>query len=124
MGDFSFSPWGTDEAADWFASFWKDGGIEFLIKDIESFDLASERFEELRAAAYILQSLGIPYVWPATHLDRLRPTLEKTISLLEALVDSTQESSPFLDSWGNDPRAAKAVANQIAQLKSRISEIA
>ena len=27
MGDWSFEPWGTDEAADWFARFWKSKDI-------------------------------------------------------------------------------------------------
>ena len=123
MGDWSFKPWGTDEAADWFHMFWKTKDVQLLIDEIENFDPRAERYERLRAAAYLLQSLGIVFVWPAEHGDRLKPLLTKTIAILENFLAPPDRDWGFLDMWGNEPGVVEAVKEQIAVLKERLADV-
>jgi len=124
MGDWSFKPWGTDEAADWFARFWKGKDISLLVQEIEGFDPRAERYERLRAAAYLLQTLGIAYVWPADQLSRLKPLLERAIAILENFIAPPGNEWGFLDMWGNDPAVIQEVKDQIAALKARRDDLA
>jgi hypothetical protein len=123
MGDWSFKPWGTDEAADWYAKFWKDKDISLLIQEIETFDPKDERYEAFRAAAYLLQTLGIAHVWPGRALAQLKPLLDKAIETLENFIAPPNEEWGFLDMWGNDPGVVEAVKEQIATLKERRAEL-
>ncbi|NJR44195.1 hypothetical protein HC761_01760 [bacterium] len=82
MGDWSNDAWGSDEAADWFHRFWNENNFELLVETIENFDPVDERFETLRAASYLLEVLGIPYVWPVAYLDQPAKLLAKSIELL------------------------------------------
>jgi len=119
MGDWSFAPWGTDEAADWFARFWRGEGVAPVLEEIERFDPREQRYESLRAAAYLLQTLGIAYVWPADRLPSLKPALDKAIAILENFLAPPDGDWGFLDLWSHDPGAVAAVEEQIAALKVR-----
>ena len=58
MGDWGAEPWESDEAADWFHRFWKCG-FSILVDEIRNFDPRLEGYDSVRAAAYLLQTLGI-----------------------------------------------------------------
>ncbi len=124
MGDWSFEPWGTDEAADWFAVFWRTPDVTLVVDEIERFDPAAERYEALRAAAYVLASFGSPYTWPDPHLDKLKPLLALAIDLLSKMIAPPDERWGFLDAWCDDPRAARAVEEQITALQARLDVLA
>ena len=59
----------------------KKWGIPVLIEEIENFDETKETYDSFRAAAYLLQTLGIVYVWPAEYLNELKKLLD-TFSLI------------------------------------------
>jgi len=44
MGDWSFKPWGNDDAADWFQRFWKTKDVDLIVDEIEHFDPKAERY--------------------------------------------------------------------------------
>ena len=62
MGAWNYNPWENDEAADWFQEFWKQQNFAVLINEISQFDPAEERYDAFRAACYLLQTLGNPYI--------------------------------------------------------------
>ncbi|MTD29439.1 hypothetical protein [Erwinia sorbitola] len=123
MGDWSREPWGNDEAADWFHVFWKKNDISLLIKEIEDFSPKDERYDSIRAACYLLQTIGIVYVWPVRHRDILKDLLKKSIEILTNMIVPPDEDWSFLDMWGNDAEVIKAVESQIEILKVRLFEI-
>lgn len=124
MGDWSNEPWGTDEAADWFQSLWKDCNFSKLIEEINNFNPKEERYEAIRAAGYILETLGIPYVWPTAYMSELKALLQTTISILENMLSPPNQDWGFLDSWGEDPDIIRSVQAQINCLKKRVSDLA
>jgi len=119
MGDWGVEPWETDEAADWFHRFWTKGGISVLIDTIETFDEKTERYEEARAAAYLLQTLGIAYVWPVRYLDKLTTTLDKAIYILNCMIDPPNEDWCFLEMGGDRNEQIQAVQEQLVALRKR-----
>lgn len=123
MGDWSREPWGNDEAADWFHVFWKNSDFSLLINEIENFSPEEERYDSVRAACYLLQTIGIVYVWPVRHMDILKDLLIKSISILTNMLNPPNENWGFLDMWGNDPEVIKAVESQIEILRVRLSEL-
>ena len=123
MGDWGARPWETDEAADWFHVFWKKG-IVFLIDEIQNFDEKTQYYERFRAAAYLLQAFGSPYIWPVEHSEQLKPLLIAAISTLEKMIDPPDSGWAFLDLWDNDPDVIENVREQIAALKERLGQLA
>ncbi|EDS4738631.1 hypothetical protein B0C58_004678 [Salmonella enterica subsp. enterica serovar Oranienburg] len=123
MGDWSREPWGNDEAVDWFHVFWKKNDISLLIKEIEDFSPEDERYDSVRAACYLLQTIGVVYVWPVRHREILKDLLNKSISILTNMISPPDEKWGFLDMWGNDSEVIKSVESQIEILKIRLSEI-
>lgn len=124
MGDWGAEPWQNDEAADWFHKFWKNTDFNFLINEIKKFDPKEERYDSLRSAAYLLQTLGITFVWPVNYSDELKPLLIKTISILQNMIDLSDDDWGFLDMWGDDPNVIESVQKQIEILKTRLNDLA
>jgi hypothetical protein len=124
MGDWGKEPWNNDEAADWFHKFWKNSDFSVLIDEIENFNETEERYDSFRAASYVLQTMGNPYIWPAKHRQILKDLLDKSISILEKMINPPNDDWGFLDMWGNDPGVIESVRKQIAELRVRRSEIA
>lgn len=123
MGDWSKEPWGNDEAADWYHKFWKQSDFTFLINEIKNFSPEEERYDSIRAACYILQTIGITHVWPTRHHDILKELLNKSITILENMINPPNETWGFLDMWGNDPGVTEAVESQIKILKIRLNDL-
>jgi hypothetical protein len=124
MGGWSFKPWGNDDAADWFQRFWKSKDVALVVDEVERFDAKAERYDQLRAAAYLLETLGNPYIWPATQQAALKPLLTRTIEILSHMIDPPDADWGFLDMWGNDPGVIEAVREQIAALQARLADLA
>jgi hypothetical protein len=119
MGEWSADPWGTDEAADWFHRFWTQGQFSVLIDEIKNFDPKQERYEGIRAASYLLQVLGIAYVWPAEHLGLLRELLERAIRILKNMIDPPSKDWAYLEMSDRPEEFVVAVRDQIAALERR-----
>jgi hypothetical protein len=124
MGDWSFKPWGNDEATDWFQRLWKGKDFTQVVDEIEQFDPRAEKYDQLRAAAYLLETLGNPYMWPSSQQGKLKPLLVKAIAILEKMVDPPDASWGFLDMWGNHPKVVESVREQIASLQARLDDLA
>lgn len=123
MGDWSSEPWGNDEAADWFHMFWKNSDFSLLINEIENFSPEDERYDSVRAASYLLQTIGIVYIWPVRHMDILKDLLIKSISILENMLNPPNEDWGFLDMWGGDIEVIRSVESQIVMLKKCLSDL-
>ena len=122
MGDWGARPWENDEAADWFHRFWTKG-FSVLIDEIRNFDAREEGYDSFRAASYVLQTMGNPYIWPAAHGSILKELLDRSISVLENMVNPPNEDWGFLEMWGHDPKVTESVRHQIRELQTRRSEI-
>jgi hypothetical protein len=94
MGDWGPEPWESDEAADWFHTLWRRCDFSVLVDEIMNFDERKERYDSFRAASYVLQTLGNPYMWPQEHTSILKDLLDKSISVLEDMIN------PPNDAWG------------------------
>jgi hypothetical protein len=124
MGDWSAEPWGCDEAADWFHHIWKGCDFSILTGEIMNFDPLQERYDSVRAACYLLQTLGIVYVWPARHGSELKPLLEKSIAILTNMIAPPSDDWGYLEMCGNDPAIIPAVESQIIALRTRLRDLA
>jgi hypothetical protein len=122
VGDWSFEPGGTDEAADWFARFWKSDDVTLVVDTLERFDPGEQAFESLRAAAHVLASFGSPYLWPSAHGGKLAPLLERAIATLATMIEPADPWG-FLEMWGG-PKVVPAVEAQIAALRARLDRLA
>jgi hypothetical protein len=123
MGAWSNDPWGSDEAADWFHRFWKEKNFDLLVNEIENLDPVDERFDSLRAACYLLEVLGISYVWPVDYLDDLRKLLTKAIELLRKMCNPPDETWSYLEMCDDDPGVVVSLHRQIANLEARLAAV-
>lgn len=122
MGDWSFEPWGTDEAADWFTSYWEaGGGINFVINEIHTFSPEKENYESVRAACVVLECFGSVYAWPFTNLDEREPTLKKAITILKNMLNPPDETWAFLDLWSHNKAVIDNVKAQITALENHVN---
>ena len=119
MGAWGTEAWDNDAAADWFADFFEGFSLNAKIK--EAFELEDGN-DEIRAACFILGSLGRVYVWN-DDLDELKVLLERGIALLSKMIDAEDENNDFLESWDNNPEVIASVQEQIKELQARRSEI-
>ncbi|EEE2004589.1 hypothetical protein CI266_005038 [Salmonella enterica subsp. enterica serovar Kotte] len=126
MGYWSIDPWGNDVAADWFHRFWggaDQSDFDFLIHEIIDFDPSKERYDSVRAACYVLQVIGIVYVWPVNHLDMLKELINRAIIILSNMINPPDDTWFFLDDCDNDEDVINSVNEQIRILKLRLSEL-
>ncbi|MEC9791656.1 hypothetical protein RCT11_09335 [Escherichia marmotae] len=125
MGDWGKKPWDNDAAADWFHRFWSGtdkSNFEFLISEINNFNPDTDRYDAVRAACYILQTIGIPHVWPVKHLDILKEILEKALLILTNMINPPNDKWLFLEDC--DDEMLHAVNEQITAIKLRLEELA
>ena len=119
MGAWGTKPWDNDGAADWFADFFEGLKPTEKIKAAFKYD---DDYDRLRAACFILGSIGRVYVWP-DDLDELKRLLEQGISLLSELIDTENDENDFLELWDSDPEVIQSVQQQIEELKARRAEM-
>ena len=119
MGAWDVQPWDNDSAADWFVEFFD--GIDFDSRIDSAFEL-DDKFDVIRAASYILQTLGRIYVWPGD-VDKLGAHLDRAIRSLQNMVDPLHDACQKLqEMWGDDPELFDSIKSQIAELQQRLSE--
>jgi hypothetical protein len=122
MGAWDFEPWGNDLAADWFARFFK--GVKANARIRQAFRDRND-LPVIRAACFLLASLGRPYVWPGD-LQELKELLNQGIGHLSRMVRPSaedREDNDFLEYWDDDPDFLKAVRTQLRDLRQRRAEL-
>jgi len=71
--------------------------------------------------AYVLQSLGLPFVWPGNP-DLLEPAIHQAMGCLEEMLASGSTwNQELIERWGeqyND--VAKSISCQISELRNRL----
>ena len=108
MGAWGEAAWENDGAADWFADMFEATGLAQRVEEALNGDPEDDH-EEIRAAAYLLVSLGRNYIWPVEDLDR---HLALAISKLEAIRE--------LDIYEDAPGFVEAIDAEISALRSRL----
>jgi hypothetical protein len=109
MGAWGAAAWDNDGAADWFGDMFDATGLaSYVEKTLKKKDV-EEYFEEIRAAAYVLVTLGRVYIWP---VDVLEKHLKLAIKRLEEIkeLEVLQEATEF----------AEAIDEELAALRSRL----
>ena len=119
MGAWGKDPWDNDSAADWFADVFDGIDIDSKIEQALS---DSDNYDEVRAAAYLLDVLGSAYIWPGD-LDKYDDYVKQIIAMLEAMIDENSDDPDmdFLELWDNDPEIIQSVKQQINNLQKRLS---
>ena len=120
MGAWGHAAWDNDAAADWFGDVFEGLDLDSKIEAALRYDDHDD--DKVRAAAYLLQVLGITYVWPGD-LARLDAPSSRAIALLEAMIDpdAQDEDTDSLELRGGSPAAIAAVQAQIAALEARLA---
>lgn len=109
MGAWGMAPWENDSAADWFGDVMAKSGLPLMVEAALVLD-PNEYHEEIRAAAYVLLSLGRVYVWPVEKLDQhLQLAIQK---LREVAAMEIYTEAGF----------APAIEQEIAELESRLKK--
>jgi hypothetical protein len=107
MGAWGKEPWDNDGAADWYGELFDATGLAKRVEKALQGD-PDDSHEEIRAAAYVLISLGRNYIWPVDELDR---HLQLAISKLEAVRDlEIYEDADFTET----------IEGEIAALRERL----
>ncbi len=66
MGSWGYEPWENDAAADWFSHLLDDLFIDKIEKALK---LDYTKYEEIRAACFVIEKFGYRYIWPYEKLD-------------------------------------------------------
>jgi hypothetical protein len=120
MGAWGFEPWENDEAVDWFDWFFGDLDVNARIR--QAFD-GENNHDEVRAACFLLGTLGRTYVWPGD-LDELKGLLDEGIARLQRMIDPDGPDHYYLESWGAPDELEKSVKAQIRELWARRARFA
>jgi hypothetical protein len=108
MGAWGTAAWENDGAADWFGDTFDATGLAKHVEETLNRDSMDDH-EEIRAAAYVLVSLGHVYIWPVQDLER---HLALAISKLEAIRE--------LEIYQKAPEFVEAIGREIEVLRSRL----
>ena len=115
MGAWGVEPWDNDTAADWFGELFESLDVDKIQRAIED----EEDYDTIRAACFVLATLGRVYVWPADRLDELKTLLDTGIEHLTSMVEPSQKNLDFLEQWENNPEVVESINRQIEELKAR-----
>lgn len=115
MGAWGASPWDSDGAADWFTEFFEDIDVDARIAAALVYD---DEYDQIRAACYMLNTIGRIYVWPGD-LEKLEELLGRGIELLAAMLESDSE---FRELYEEDDAVIEAVEKELADLKERLAD--
>ncbi|QDY66680.1 hypothetical protein FQA45_10295 [Glutamicibacter halophytocola] len=115
MGAWGASPWDSDGAADWFTEFFEDIDVDARIAAALEYD---DEYDQIRAACYMLNTIGRIYVWPGD-LEKLEELLGRGIELLAAMLESDSE---FRELYEEDYEVIEAVEKELADLKERLAD--
>jgi hypothetical protein len=103
------APWENDGAADWFGDVMENSGLPLMVEAALELD-AEEYHEDIRAAAYVLLSLGRTFIWPVDKLDEhLRLAIDKLRQIAAMEIYAEADFSPVIE-------------KEIAELESRLKK--
>ena len=108
MGAWGEAAWENDGAADWFADTFEATDLAQHVEVTLNGDPEDDH-QEIRAAAYVLVSLGRNFIWPVEDLDR---HLALAITKLEAIRE--------MDIYQEAPGFVEAINSEIDALRSRL----
>lgn len=121
MGAWGTEPWDSDDAADWYGAVFKNVDMDRYVESALKYKY--DNYNEVRAAAYLLDVLGSGYVWPGD-LDKLQGHILRALEILEAMIDrnSTDPQMDFLELWDHNPQVIESVQQQIDRLTKRVKK--
>jgi len=117
MGTWGTKPWDSDDASDWFAEFFDGVDVDSRITSGLEYD---DEYGQIRAACYVLATLGRTYTWPGD-FEKLHELLELGIERLEDMLEADSE---FRELWEEDEEVIEAVTSELGSLRERLNEIA
>jgi hypothetical protein len=98
MGAWSTEPWSNDEAADWFARFFKNCNLSLIDEEFRCVTEVNEKYDAIRAAYFLLQKLALPYVWPVSErAPDPKNLIAKRIEILQFMINPPNTRWSFLD---------------------------
>ena len=107
MGAWGKAPWDNDGAADWFSDVMENSRLPTMVESALVLD-AEEHHEDIRAAAYVLLSLGRTYIWPIEKLDEhLKLAIRKLREIAAMEIYAEAGFAPVIE-------------GEIAELESRL----
>ena len=115
MGTWGARHWENDAAADWFDEFFKKTNAAHYVRQTLELD-PSEDADEIRAAVFVLLTLGRVYVWP---LD----TLEECLQLASDRMRQILESMGHHGDLATTREAIISVREDIETIESRLREL-
>lgn len=119
MSAWGYQVWEYDDAIDWIQNLFE--GIHIDEKIDKAFQY-SDVYGEIRAACYILSTLGrSKNIWPGDP-DRLVEHIEKGLSRLRPMIDPDSESD-FMALSDSDPEMIAAVEKEILALETVYNEL-
>ncbi|WP_143331074.1 DUF4259 domain-containing protein [Burkholderia aenigmatica] len=124
MGAWGFEPWGNDESVSWFAKFIKSCNLTMVKDSFDNFNEADEvKYEQIRAACYILQFLAKPYIWQQDEKNGdAKKLLERGVEILGNMINPPNSKWTFLEMWDSEDGIIGSVESQIFELKKCLSE--
>jgi len=123
MNAWEFNPWDNDDAAGWFSKFLRGCDFQMLQKEFDDFSESDEsKYDKIRAACYILQCLGNPYIMPRHNEMDVKELIEIAVLILSKMANPPDDSWTYLDMWGNEQGVKDSLESQIATLKLRLGE--
>lgn len=114
MGAWGIEVWENDAAADLFATVMEKVDTQFILDLAKSILKADDRYDEARAIAYIIATLGKHYIWPIEEFESLESIKLQLITYLEGMLD---ENSEFMEVWENDEEICLQIRREIQSLK-------
>lgn len=109
MGAWGKEPWENDAAADWFGDVMENSGLPLMVEAALVLDV-EEHHEDIRAAAYVLLSLGRTFIWPVQKLDEhLRLAIQKLREIAAMEIYAEAGFAPVIE-------------KEIAELESRLKK--
>ncbi len=101
---------GNDTAADWYSDVLA-GTIQSIDGALCAFNLNDNRsIEEARAAIWLLQKLGLPYVYEPDLLD-------KNIKQAKQIIRKLLKSKTYIESWTNKKEIEDSLQKQLDELE-------
>jgi hypothetical protein len=109
MGAWGMEPWENDGAAEWFGDVMENSDLPLMVEAALVLD-ADEYSEDIRAAAYVLLSLGRVFIWPVDKLDEhLKLAIDKLRQIAAMEVYAEAGFAPVIE-------------KEIAELESRLKK--
>jgi hypothetical protein len=115
MGTWGARHWGNDAAADWFDEFFKKTNADRHVKQTLRLDPTDDA-DEIRAAVFVLLSLGRVYIWP---LESLEECLQLASDRMSRILESMDHDSDL----ATTREAIMSVRDDLETIETRLREL-